>query len=381
MLFGSGVTVVRKSFHLHCTLASLALAAITGVAAAAAAAAEQVVHICNWNDYFAEDTLPGFQQATGIRPVLDVYDSNEVLEAKLLAGSSGYDLIFPTARPFAARHTKAGLYLPLDKDKVPGLDKLDPAIMQSLADVDPDNAHLVPYMWGTSGLGINTDKVKAALGDDAELDTWALVFDPDTAAKLAGCGISLLDDPTEVFSAALVYLGKDPNSQDKADLDAASELMNKVHPHIRYFHSSQYQSDLANGDLCVAHGYSGDVLQAQTRAEEAGSAIEIAYLIPREGAALWTDVMAIPKDAPNPEAAHAFIGYLLQPKVIAEASNYVFYANPNLAASEYLDAELRDDAGIYPPDEVKARLFVPNERSDREIRELNRRWTRIKAQR
>jgi putrescine transport system substrate-binding protein len=361
-----------------------ALAALVFIGTAAAAE-EQAVHIYNWNDYFAEETLPGFQKATGIRPVLDVYDANEVLEAKLLAGSSGYDVIFPTARPFAARHIKAGLYLPLDKDKLPGLDKLDPDIMGNLAQIDPDNAHLVPYMWGTSGLGINAAKVKAALGDsggdDAELDTWALVFDPEKAAKLAGCGISLLDDPTEVFSAALVYLGKDPNSLDKADLDAATELLNKAHPSIRYFHSSQYQSDLANGDLCVAHGYSGDVLQAQTRAEEAGNGVEISYVIPREGAALWTDVMAIPKDAPNPDAAHAFIAYLLQPKVIAEASNYVFYANPNLAATEYLDAELRDDAGIYPPAEVKARLFVPSERSDREIRDLNRRWTRIKAQR
>ncbi|MGB5834702.1 MAG: polyamine ABC transporter substrate-binding protein [Thiohalocapsa sp.] len=371
---------MRQLTLLHRTLAALALFIGT-----AAAAEEQVVHIYNWNDYFAEDSLPNFRQVSGIRPVLDVYDTNEVLEAKLLAGSSGYDLIFPTARPFAARQIKAGLYLPLDKAELPGLDKLDPDIMRSLAEVDAGNAHLVPYMWGTSGLGINGAKVKTALGGEGEdetgLDTWGLVFDPDKAAKLADCGISLLDDPTEVFSAALAYLGKDPNSLDKADLDAATELLNKVHPYVRYFHSSQYQSDLANGDLCVAHGYSGDILQAQTRAIEAGKGIELSYLIPREGAALWTDVMAIPKDAPNPTAAHAFIAYLLQPKVIAEASNHVFYANPNLASTEYLDAELRDDAGIYPTAEVKERLFVPNERSDREIRDLNRRWTRIKAQR
>jgi putrescine transport system substrate-binding protein len=349
--------------------------------AAAVAADEQTVHIYNWNDYFAEDTLPGFQKATGIRPVLDLYDANEVLEAKLLAGSSGYDVVFPTARPFAARQIAAGLYLPLDKSKLPGLDKLDPAIMQSLAKIDPDNAHVVPYMWGTSGLGVNVAKVRAALGDDAPLDTWALIFDPAQSAKLAGCGISLLDDPTEVFSAALAYLGKDPNSLDKADLDAAAELLKKVYPNIRYFHSSQYQSDLANGDLCVAMGYSGDVLQAQNRAEEAGNGVDIAYLIPREGAALWTDVMAIPKDAPNPDAAHAFIAYLLQPRVITDASNYVYYANPNLAATPLLDKALREDPGIYPPPAVKARLFAPSERSDRQIRDLNRRFTRLKAQR
>ncbi|WP_462320135.1 polyamine ABC transporter substrate-binding protein [Halochromatium sp.] len=340
----------------------------------------QQVNLYNWNDYFAEETLPGFAERTGIEPVLDVYDANEVLEAKLFAGSSGYDLVFPTARPFAARHIDAGLYRPLDKEQLPGLDRLDPAIMASLAEIDPGNAHLVPYMWGTSGLGLNVEKVRARLGDGAELDTWALIFDPEKAAKLADCGISLLDDPTEVFSAALAYLGKDPNSLDPADLDAATELLNKVHPYIRYFHSSQYISDLATDDLCVAHGYSGYVLQAQARAEEADGP-EIAYRIPREGAALWTDVMAIPKDAPHPEAAQAFIAYLLQPKVIAEVSNYVYYANPNLAATEYLDTELRDDPGIYPPASVKERLFVPTERSDREIRNLNRRWTRLKAQR
>ena len=349
--------------------------------ASAVAGAEDTVHLYNWNDYFAEDTLPGFQQATGIRPVLDLYDANEVLEAKLLAGSSGYDVVFPTARPFAARHIAAGLYLPLDKTKLPGLDELDPAIMESLAQIDPDNAHVVPYMWGTSGLGVNVGKVRPALGDDAALDTWALVFDPEQSAKLKDCGISLLDDPTEVFSAALAYLGKDPNSLDKADLDAATELLNKAHPNIRYFHSSQYQSDLANGDLCVAMGYSGDVLQAQSRAEEAGKGVEIAYVIPREGAALWTDVMAIPKDAPSPDAAHAFIAHMLKPEVIAGASNYVYYANPNPASLPLLDAELRDDPGIYPPPEVKARLFVPSERSEREIRDLNRRFTRVKAQR
>ncbi|WP_240905579.1 polyamine ABC transporter substrate-binding protein [Thiorhodococcus mannitoliphagus] len=343
--------------------------------------AEEQVHLYNWSDYFAEDTLPNFQARTGIRPVLDVYDANEVLEAKLFAGGSGYDVIFPTARPFAARHIKAGLYQPLDKSKLPGLERLDPEIMASLASIDPGNQYLVPYMWGTSGLGLNVEKVKAALGAEAKLDTWALIFDPEQAAKLKDCGIALLDDPTEVFSAALAYLGKDPNSLDKADLDAAAAVIKGVHANIRYFHSSQYISDLANGELCVAHGYSGDVLQAQERAEEADKGIEIAYRIPREGAALWTDVMAIPKDAPHPDAAHAFIAYLLDPQVIADISDYVFYANPNLAATPLIEAELREDPEIYPPPEVKARLFVPNERSDREIRTLNRLWTRIKSNR
>ncbi|WP_373507265.1 polyamine ABC transporter substrate-binding protein [Thiocapsa sp.] len=361
----------RASFALL-----FALSAFTVVAVA-----EDTLHLYNWSDYVAEDTLSGFEAEAGIRPRLDVYDSNEVLEAKLFAGQSGYDLVFPTARPFAARHLKAGLYLPLDKTKLTGLNRLDPATMSQLASIDPDNAHIVPYMWGTSGLGVNRDKVQAALGEAADLDTWALIFDPDTAAKLGDCGISLLDDPTEVFSAALAYLGKDPNSLDKADLDAASALIKAIHPHVRYFHSSQYMSDLANGDLCVAMGYSGDVFQAQSRAEEAGKGVVIDYLLPREGAAVWIDVMAIPKDAPNPDAAHAFIAYMLQPAAIAAVSNAVYYANANLEATALLDEEVRDDPTIYPPAEVKARLFAPSERSDREIRELNRLWTRLKANR
>jgi putrescine transport system substrate-binding protein len=351
------------------------------LACLSALAAEDRVHIYNWSDYFAEDTLEGFKAKSGISPVLDVYDSNEVMEAKLLAGSSGYDLIFPTARPFAARHIPAGLYLPLDKSKLPGLDRLDPAIMESLADLDPGNQFLVPYMWGTTGIGLNPTKVAAALGADAATDTWGLIFDPEQAAKLASCGISLLDDPIEVFSAALTYLGKDPNSRSAEDLDAAADLLRQARPHIRYFHSSQYISDLANGDLCIAQGYSGDVLQAQTRAEEAGKGVEVSYAIPREGAVLWTDVIAIPKDAPNPEAAHAFIAYLLDPAVIAAVSNYVFYANPNQASVELLDESLRNDPGIYPPESVKAKLFVTKTEDDKTLRQLNRLWTRIKSQR
>ena len=235
-------------------------------------------------------------------------------------------------------------------------------------------------MWGTTGLGINTEKVQAALGAEPEA-SWALIFDPEQAQKLAGCGIALLDDPTEVYSAALAYLGKDPNSLAKEDLDAATELLKQVHPHIRYFHSSQYISDLANGDICVALGYSGDVLQAQANAEEAANQVDVDYLIPKEGAVLWIDVVAIPKDAPNPQAAHAFIEYLVDPKLIGAVSNYVYYANPNTAWQPFLDEELRSDPAIYPPAEVLAGLFVNAERSDKELRSLNRLWTRLKANR
>lgn len=356
------------------------LAWIPLLAPMAVSAGDETVHIYNWNDYFAEDTLSGFQERTGTRAVLDLYDSNEILDAKLLAGSSGYDLVFPTARPFAARQIKAGIYQPLDKSKLPGLKNLDPEIYHSLKDIDPDNKYLVPYMWGTTGLGINVDKVKAALGEEP-VASWALVFDPEKAKKLASCGLTLFDDPTEVFAAALVYLGKDPNSRDKKDLKAAQDLIKAVHPYIRYFHTSQVISDLANGDICIAQGYSGDVLQARDKAKEAGNGVKVAYLVPKEGAVLWVDVMAIPKDAPNPAQGLAFIEYLLDPKVIANASNFVNYANPNLAATEFLDEAVRQDPGIYPSKEIRAQLITLKEPTDKEMRELNRIWTRLKANR
>jgi putrescine transport system substrate-binding protein len=342
-------------------------------------AEQPVVHVYNWSDYIAEDTLANFEAATGIKPVYDVYDSNETLEAKLLAGRSGYDVVFPSAQPFAQRHIEAGVYAELDTGKLPNLEHADADIMQQLATVDPDNKHLVPYMWGTTGLGVNATQVRERLGEDHPLDSWAMVFDPAQAAKLADCGIAFLDDEQEAFAAVLLYLGKDPNSSDPADLKLAEETFRAIRPFIKYFHSSQYINDLANGDICVAHGYSGDVLQARDRADEAGNGIEVAYLIPKEGAILWTDVMAIPKDAPHVEAAHAFIDYLLRPEVIADITNYVAYANANRDATALVDEEIRNDPGIYPPAAVKARLATakPLPRAQQRIRV--RSWTSIKT--
>ncbi|MBA4501089.1 polyamine ABC transporter substrate-binding protein [Marinobacterium marinum] len=343
-----------------------------------AQAAEQL-HIYNWSDYIAADTIKQFEQKTGIDVVYDVYDANEVMEAKLLAGRSGYDLIFPTARPFAERHIKAGLYLPLDKQQLQGLDNLDPAIMSSLAEIDADNAHLIPYMWGSSGIGYNVKKVREILGDDMPLDSWRLLFDPEIVARLASCGVTLMDDPTEVLVAANIYRGAETDDFSKASIKAASEVVTGVRSHIRYFHSSQYINDLANGDICVAHGYSGDVLQARDRAAEAGNGVEIAYVVPAQGALMWTDVMAIPADAPNPTAAHAFINYLLQPEVIAPITDYVAYANANLAATEQVAADIRENAGIYPPAATRAKLKITPTPSERQIRDLNRSWTRVKT--
>lgn len=342
-------------------------------------AADKVVHVYNWSDYVAEDTIANFTKATGIKVVYDVYDANETLEAKLFAGRTGYDVVFPSAHPFAGRHIASSLYAPLDRAQLPNLKHLDPSLLKLLQATDPQNTFLVPYMWGTTGIGYNAEKVKEVLGSAAPVNSWDLIFNPATAQKLSSCGISLLDDEQEVFAAALIYLGKDANTTETADIEAATDLLNKVRPYVRYFHSSQYINDLANGDICVAHGYSGDVLQARDRAAEAGQDVPIVYSIPTEGAVMWVDVMAVPGDAPHPREAYAFINYLLEPQVIADISNYVAYANPNKDATALLDAEIRDDAGIYPSSEVMARLVVPREIPSRIQRLKTRTWTRIKT--
>lgn len=367
-------------------IAALGLVACGGSApppaagdAAPAATARQVVHVYNWSDYVAEDTLENFEKATGIRPVYDVYDGNEILEAKLMARNSGYDVVFPSARPFAERHVAAGIYQPLDRGKLPNWQHLDPKVMEGLASIDPENRHLVPYMWGTTGLGINVAKVKAALGEDAALDSWSLLFDPANAEKLAGCGIAVLDDDQETFGAALIHLGRDPNAQAEDEVAAVSAVYAGIRPHVRYFHSSKYIDDLANGDLCIAMGYSGDVFQARDRAAEAENGVEIEYVLPKEGALRWIDVMAVPADAPHVEQAHAFINHLLDPEVIAAISDYVAYANPNLAARQHMDPEISADPGVYPPDEVMAKLVDPKTLPDSQQRERVRAWTTIKT--
>jgi putrescine transport system substrate-binding protein len=341
--------------------------------------AAKVLHVYNWSDYIADDTIGGFQQETGIRVIYDVYDSNEMLEAKLLAGSSGYDLVFPSARPHADRHVETGIYRPLQKERLSNLANLDPAIMAGLQDFDPGNRHVLPYMWGTTGIGINVARVRAALGDDAALDSWQLLFDPANSARLADCGIAVLDDQQEGFGAALLALGRDPNGVSEEDLQQAQAAYAAIRPHIRYFHSSKYIDDLADGSLCLAMGYSGDVFQARDRASEADNGVEIEYIIPKEGALRWVDVMAIPNDAPHADNAHLFIDYLLRPETIAAISDHVAYANPNLAARELLDPELAGDPGVYPPDEVMAKLVDPRSLSDEAQRARVRVWTSIKT--
>ena len=325
----------------------------------------------------AEDTIANFEKKTGIKVNYDVFDSNEVLEAKLLAGSSGYDIVVPSAG-FMERQIKAGVFAKLNKPKLANYGNLDKEILQRVGAHDPDNAHAVPYMWGTTGFGYNTKKVKAAM-PDAPVDSWKLLFDPEVVSKVAGCGVTLLDAPTEVFANLMGYLGRDPNSEKKEDVKLFEEHMLKVRPHIKYFHSSQNINDLANGEICISMGWSGDMLQARDRADEAKQGVEIAYVIPKEGAVMWFDNLAIPSDAPHPENAHLFLDYMMEAKVIAAVSNYVFYANGNSASLPHVDEAVKTDPGIYPSAAVKAKLFPDLADSAKFTRLLTRAWTKIKT--
>jgi len=355
------------------------LAAAILFCAHAAQAQQRVVHVYNWSDYITDEAIAQFQKQSGIKVVYDVYDSNEILSSKLLAGKSGYDVIFPSARPFAANHIRAKLYAPLDKALLPNFKSLDPAMMASFRDFDPQNSYIVPYMWSVTGLGVNIKKVQALLGSSTKLDTWKLLFDPATTAKLKGCGIAVLDDETETLGAALIYLGKPAKSGAKADLDAVAKLYGAVRKDVRYFNSSRYIDDLANGDICLALGYSGDILQARDRAVEAKNGQDIRFLIPSEGAIRNMDVIAIPKDAGHIPEAHAFINFLLDPKVIAGISNAIRYPNGNKDSTPLLAADIRNDPGIYPPPATMAKMIDDVAPSATDQRARNRAWTKIKS--
>lgn len=355
----------------------LATAALA-LATSANAEEDKVLNIYNWSDYIAEDTIKKFEEKTGIKVTYDVFDSNEVLEAKLLAGNSGYDLVVPSAS-FMARQIQAGVFQKLDKSKLPNLKNLDPAVMGNVADYDPGNEHAVVYLWGTTGFGYNEGKVKERLGDDAPTDSLALIMDPEIVSKLADCGVSLLDAPTEVIPAAMNYLGLDPKSTNPEDFKKAADHLAKIKPHIRYFHSSQYINDLANGETCVAVGWSGDVFQARDRADEADNGVAISYTIPKEGALSWFDMMAIPTDAKHPQNAHKFIDFVMDAQITADITNYVWFSSANTPALKLIDQEILDDPGIFPSDEVKAKLWVAPVYDAKTDRVVNREWTRVKT--
>lgn len=348
-----------------------------GEGAAAPAAEEKILHVYNWSDYIDKGTIPEFQTRTGIKVVYDMFDSNEVLETKLLTGKTGYDVVVPSAS-FLERQIKAGVFMKLDRSKLSNFRNLDADLMKRIALHDPGNQYAVPYLWGTTGIGYNVDKVKKALGD-VPVDSWALLFDPKNAAKLKDCGLVLLDAPSEVVDSALIYMGKDPNSENADDLKTVEDLLMKIRPYVRYLHSSQYINDLANGEICAALGWSGDVFQAKARAEEAGKGVNVGYAIPKEGAIMWFDMLAIPADAKHPDNAHKFINYLLEPAVIAKVSNFVAYANPNALATSMVDESVRKNPVIYPSDEVRQKLFPHLAESSEFSRLLNRSWTRFRT--
>ena len=346
-------------------------------AASSAADRSKVLNLYIWSDYLAADTLSNFEKQTGIKVHVAYFDTNETLETKLLAGSSGYDVVLPTASYFE-RQIKAGVYLPLDKAKLPNLRNMDPQLMAKVALHDPGNAHGVIYTWGTNGIGYNEKMVKELM-PDAPLDSWLLVFDPTTASKVAKCGISVLDSPAEMIRAVFSYLGKDPNSQKPEDLAQAEAVLTKIRPYIRNINSSEYIEALANGDLCIAVGYNGDVMQARDRAREANKGIEIKYRVPKEGSILWFDMLAIPKDAPHPESAYAYINYVMTPKVIADISNFKRYANANAAADSLVLSAVKDDPGIYPPTEQRQKLAVQLADSADQTRAITRVWQKFKT--
>ncbi|KMK20451.1 spermidine/putrescine ABC transporter substrate-binding protein [Pluralibacter gergoviae] len=360
-------------------LTGMVTAALMAVSAGSLAAEQKTLHIYNWSDYIAPDTIANFEKESGIKVVYDVFDSNEVLEGKLMAGSTGYDLVVPSSQ-FLERQAQAGIFAPLDKSKLPNYKNLDPDMLKLVAHNDHDNKYGIPYMMVTTGIGYNVDKVKAALGKDAPVDSWDLILKPENLEKLKSCGVTFLDAPSEVYATVLHYLGKDPNSTDAKDYtSAANDLLMKLRPNIRYFHSSQYINDLANGDICVAIGWSGDVLQAANRAKEAKNGVNIAYSIPKEGALTYFDMFAIPADAKNKDEAYQFLNYLMKPDVVANISNHVYYANANKAATPLLSDEVRNNPGIYPPEAIRAKLFTQNVLPPKVDRIITRAWTKVKT--
>jgi len=348
-----------------------------GLTFAVGAFAESTVRIYNWSDYIGADTLAEFESTTGIKTKYDVFDSNETLEGKLLAGHTGYDVVVPSNH-FLGKQIKAGAFQKLDKSQLPNYKNLDPALLKRLEKNDPGNQYAVPYLWGTNGIGYNVDKVKAALGVDT-IDSWAVLFEPENIKKLQKCGVAFLDSADEMLPAVLNYMGLNPNSTNEADYKKAEEKLLKVRPYVTYFNSSKYISDLANGEICVAAGFSGDIFQAQARAKEADKGVNIAYAIPKEGGNLWFDMLAIPADAPDVKAAHAFINYILKPEVIAKVSDEVGYANPNPASDKIMDQDIRNDDVVYPPQEILDRLYVNSELPPKIQRLMTRSWTKIKS--
>jgi putrescine transport system substrate-binding protein len=348
--------------------------------AAAPAEEEKVLNVYNWSDYIAPDTVKKFQDETGIKVTYDVMDSNETLETKVLAGDTGYDIVVPSSS-FLGRQIKAGAYRELDRAQLPNWKNLDPGLMAKLTDVDPGNAHAIPYLWGTTGIGYNVDKIKEIFGTTDVVNSWDLVFKPENLAKLKGCGVTFLDAASEIIPVTLHAIGEDPNSFDPAVIDKAAAKLEEIRPSITNFHSSEYIEALASGNVCLVVGWSGDIIQAKARAAESKNGVNIGYSIPKEGTAMWFDMMAIPKTAKHPGNAHKFLDFLMRPDVIAEISNFVSYPNANSASTPLVDKAVTDDPMISPTREtIDTKLFglavLPPEVS----KKYTDVWTELKTQ-
>jgi putrescine transport system substrate-binding protein len=356
----------------------VAIAAGVGLLAMPARAEERTVNFYNWSNYVAPGVLEDFTKETGIKVVYDTFDANETLETRLLAGKSGYDVVVPTAY-FLQRQVSANIFQKLDKSKLPNLANAWPVVTKRLAVYDPDNSFGANYMWGTTGIGYSVKAVQKILGPDAKIDSWDIVFKPENLAKFKECGIHMLDSPDDILPAALSYLGLDPNSTKPAELEKAADLIIKIRPYVRKFHSSEYLSALATGEICLVVGWSGDIMQARSRAAEAKNDVEIGYAIPKEGAQMFFDNLAIPADAKNVAEAYELINYLYRPEVAARNSNFLSYANGNLASQKLLDPKILNDKNIYPDDATIAKLFVITARDAPTTRVINRLWTRVKT--
>ena len=343
-----------------------------------AKAEERTVNFYNWSSYMAPGVLEDFTRETGIKVVYDTFDANETLETRLLAGKSGYDVVVPTAY-FLQRQIKANVFQKLDKSKLPNLANAWPLVTARLAIYDPDNQYAANYMWGTTGIGYNVTKIESILGPGVAIDSWDIVFKPESLARFKDCGVHMLDSPDDIFPAALSYLGLDPNSTKQADLDKAADLVSKIRPFVRKFHSSEYLNALATGEICLVVGWSGDIMQARSRAAEAKNGIAIGYAIPKEGGQMFFDNLSIPADARNVKEAYELINFLYRPDIAARNSNFLSYANGNLASQKLLDPKILNDKNIYPDDAMLAKLFVITARDPATQRIINRLWTRVKT--
>jgi putrescine transport system substrate-binding protein len=363
---------------LAALFALFALAAANAAGQTAAKSVEEkVLNVFTWPDYMAPDTLSNFEKEYGIKVNTNTYDSTEMAEARLLAGRTGYDAVVHAER-YSSRLIPIGVYRPLDRNKLTNLHNLDPWVLKTLQDDDPGNKYGVPYLWGTTGFTYNVKMIKARM-PNAPVASGDMIFKPEVAKHFADCGITFLDEPTDVIPMVLLYLGRDPNSLDEKDLKDVETVLKGVRPYIRYFSSAKMLVDLPNEEVCIAMSWSGDYAQAMHRAQEVGRPVALAYTTPREGILAWFDLWFIPADAPHPDNAHLFLNYLLRPEVIAAISNETRYAAPNPQAIPLLDAEVRDDPAVYPPEQTKEAMHIGVIHSPKEERARSRLWSRVKT--